>query len=544
MAAVTFELTVDVDVSEINDEWKVKFARDLATFLGISASRVFVEFLRGGSVILGVRIIDVDEMGDELSAAGSSKFLANRVATSALRIGDTTAAVVTSIVRSPSPPPPPTLNSSLALSGGGDEVPDPCAASDAATFFNVSLECTPQFNVGTLRLTVLVCVGGGVLVAALLAILWFVGFDDEDRRSVEDPFHTGKRERERRASDEAKQTAKAAGKKLSKKEHLKRVKAHVKHPFLGYWRMSLVGLLDLLTDVLFCTSLYYEGLGSADDMGRIGPFLYASAGCIGVSVVFSFSATLWLYFRDPTELSRSVFDVAEKSHRKLVFFIVILLSALVNVKLVALLPWKQKHRRGLLVRVQRVYLIAKCIEDLPQLVISAAYLVSRGELSGSAAGTAVLNIAMSGTSFLLTLAWLGLQVADSARRHAMSGKTHSGKSHWAALPGAGTLKRMMAPLSGRSHGKGLAVSGEHPIFVTTHSPPGQGSTVASCEDLVVTGEVTTVTEADQVKTDESGKVDTEPSLAADEAPYIAVGASRRRMSTDPSFTHKQVTTKL
>ena len=61
---------------------------------------------------------------------------------------------------------------------------------------------------------------------------------------------------------------------------------------------------------------------------------------------------------------------------------------------------------------------------------------------------------------------------------------------------------------------------------------------------MVTGEVTTVTEADQVKTDESGKVDTEPSLAADEAPYIAVGASRRRMSTDPSFTHKQVTTKL
>ena len=48
--------------------------------------------------------------------------------------------------------------------------------------------------------------------------------------------------------------------------------------------------------------------------------------------------------------------------------------------------------------------------------ISVAYLVSRGELSGSAAGTAVLNIAMSGTSFLLTLAWLGLQIADSARR--------------------------------------------------------------------------------------------------------------------------------
>ena len=68
--------------------------------------------------------------------------------------------------------------------------------------------------------------------------------------------------------------------------------------------------------------------------------------------------------------------------------------------------------------------------------------------------------------------------------------------------------------------------------------------MASCEDLVVTGEVTTVTEADEVKTDESGKVDTEPSLAADEAPYIGVGTSRRRISMLPSFTEKQVTTKL
>ena len=79
-----------------------------------------------------------------------------------------------------------------------------------------------------------------VLVAALLAVLWFVGFDDEDRRSVEDPFGTGTRARERRRAQEAKETAKAAGKRLSKKEHWRRVKAHAKHPLLGYWRMSLV----------------------------------------------------------------------------------------------------------------------------------------------------------------------------------------------------------------------------------------------------------------------------------------------------------------
>ena len=65
----------------------MKFARDLALeVLGIDPSRVFVEYVRVGSVVVGVRIIDLDEMGDELSAAESSKFLANRVATSALPI--------------------------------------------------------------------------------------------------------------------------------------------------------------------------------------------------------------------------------------------------------------------------------------------------------------------------------------------------------------------------------------------------------------------------------------------------------------------------
>ena len=76
-------------------------------------------------------------------------------------------------------------------------------------------------------------------------------------------------------------------------------------------------MLDLLTDVLFCVSLYYEAAGS--------PLFFASAGCIGVSVVFNFSATLWLYYSRgkkrgseiyQEQLARSVFDVAQPSHHK------------------------------------------------------------------------------------------------------------------------------------------------------------------------------------------------------------------------------------
>ena len=64
----------------------------------------------------------------------------------------------------------------------------------------------------------------------------------------------------------------------------------------------------------------------------------------------------------------------------------ILLAALVNIRLAALLPWKREARRSVLVRVQRLYLAGKCIEDLPQLAIAAVYLGERaggGGLAGA-----------------------------------------------------------------------------------------------------------------------------------------------------------------
>ena len=100
----------------------------------------------------------------------------------------------------------------------------------------------------------------------------------------------------------------------------------------------------------------------------------------------------------------------------------ILLAALVNIRLAALLPWRKGSRRFVLVRIQKLYLAGKCIEDLPQLAIAAAYLVwksSSGELAGASVGTALLQLVVSGASFLLTLIWLCLQVADSARMKAL-----------------------------------------------------------------------------------------------------------------------------
>ena len=199
------------------------------------------------------------------------------------------------------------------------------------------------------------------------------------------------------------------------------------------------GLVDVLTDVLFCLSLAYESvvaaarLRAADEEeaaarleAALSPLFFASAACIAASVLFNFTATLWLYFsrgRGGDHLARTVFSVDASSHHKLFFFLVIMLAALVNIRLAALLPWKKEARRTVLVRIQKLYLAGKCIEDLPQLTIAAVYLVQRsssGELAGASVGTAVLQVVISGASFLLTLIWLCLQVADSARMRSVT----------------------------------------------------------------------------------------------------------------------------
>ena len=52
-------------LTEVDDEWKESFKTELATFLGIAPWRVVIDYVRGGSIQVGVSIIDTDSMGAE-----------------------------------------------------------------------------------------------------------------------------------------------------------------------------------------------------------------------------------------------------------------------------------------------------------------------------------------------------------------------------------------------------------------------------------------------------------------------------------------------
>ena len=194
-------------------------------------------------------------------------------------------------------------------------------------------------------------------------------------------------------------------------------------------------------------------------MGRIGPFLYASAGCIGVSVVFSFSATLWLYFRDPTELSRSVFDVAEKS-----------LEARLLHRHPPLRPRERQARRAAPVeaeasarparahpaglphcQVHRGPAAARDLRHLPRLSRRA---VGVGGRDGGAEHRHQRHVLPAHAGVARPPGRrLGTAPCDV-------GKTHSGKSHWAALQERVPSKNDGPPLGG-SHGKAGGL-GQHP----------------------------------------------------------------------------------
>ena len=194
------------------------------------------------------------------------------------------------------------------------------------------------------------------------------------------------------------------------------------HPIANFWRSTMVGIADLLADTLFCVSLYIDGSDSA----RL--LFSASASILSLSVAFNFTAVIILYRNSRTHLAASrpsgrLFDLAQPTTHKFLFFLVILLSSLVNIRLAALLPWDSKHRRGLLAQTLRLHTVGKIIEDLPQLVIAAIYLSQRracdADIScasgGGARGAATLQLVISGLSLLLTLLWLGLQVLDTKK---------------------------------------------------------------------------------------------------------------------------------
>ena len=159
---------------------------------------------------------------------------------------------------------------------------------------------------------------------------------------------------------------------------------------------------------------------------------------IGVATLFCGSAVLGLYFHGAATDAFSrprLFTLQTKGLHKLTFFLIVVLAATVNVRLASLLPWevtgrttKTRWRSLALRRILWLHMWHKLVEDLPQLVLAGIFLSvqSADDASGvdaGAAAAAVLQLAVSGTSLGLTLAWLALQGADDALNSGKSGAT-------------------------------------------------------------------------------------------------------------------------
>ena len=89
-------------------EWKESFKTELATFLGIAPWRVVIDYVRGGSIQVGVSIIDTDSMGAEPTAQKSAEYIQARTAGGALTL-QTIVLETVAIIDSPPPPPPPPI---------------------------------------------------------------------------------------------------------------------------------------------------------------------------------------------------------------------------------------------------------------------------------------------------------------------------------------------------------------------------------------------------------------------------------------------------
>ena len=172
------------------------------------------------------------------------------------------------------------------------------------------------------------------------------------------------------------------------KETVKKARRVVKDPVVLLWRSTVIGLLDLMTDVVFCMSLWRAAADGGDS--SVGQLAMASAVLIGASTLFCGAAVIGLYFHMARRGAvRRLFALETKSLHKLAFFLVVLISATVNVRLAALLPWKQSGekrirstggrakvlwRARVLRNILWLHMMHKLIEDLPQLVLAALFL--------------------------------------------------------------------------------------------------------------------------------------------------------------------------
>ena len=274
-------------------------------------------------------------------------------------------------------------------------------------------------SVGGWRLLLLGIGGGGAVLAVVLAVLWF--------KVLTRP------EKEVARGSKAKAGAKEAGEGKTKKEKKKKggikgafkaVKAFATHPAVAAWRSTLGGVLDLLTDVVFAFSLWraaenaqQRALGAAAEAGEAAPGFFASVeaplavastALIATSILFCCGGVLRLYvtMARSGKLSRRLFHMDESGVDKAAFFVLVLLAATVNVRLAALLPWKQSGeerirstggrakvlwRARVLRNILWLHMMHKLIEDLPQLVLAALFLGTQSGTQSDAEGAAVLQ---------------------------------------------------------------------------------------------------------------------------------------------------------
>ena len=265
----------------------------------------------------------------------------------------------------------------------------------------------------------------------LLFVLWRVVLKDPERKSILSGFK-GKRDKGSLATIKE---GRSAGKRAKKQ-----VKAIATHPVFSAWRSTLVGILDLITDVIFALSLW-KTAAAARNEGRDGAveeqLALASTVVIALSVLFCCVLTVgWLYcsLARHDALSRHIFSMDESGLDKAVFFVLIILAATVNVRLATLLPYTERQSTGsstwrkvALRRILIIHTASKVVEDLPQLLLAGVFLVHTSgadDLSVSdsgAVGAAIVQLTVSGVSFVLTLLWLGLQIVDSHRPSAAGG---------------------------------------------------------------------------------------------------------------------------
>ena len=130
-------------------------------------------------------------------------------------------------------------------------------------YMTAAIKTVAETSVGGWRLLLLGISGGGAVLAAVLAVLWFKVLTRPEKevargsKAKAGAKEAGEGEGEVAGADghEGK-TKKQKQKKGGIKGAFKAVKAFATHPAVAAWRSTLGGVLDLLTDVVFAFSLW------------------------------------------------------------------------------------------------------------------------------------------------------------------------------------------------------------------------------------------------------------------------------------------------